>query len=331
MKKSKKLLSLVVVFALIIFCFVPIKADAKKTVKLSATSKTVEVGKTVKITISGASSVKWSVSNNLIKIEKSTKKYAKLKGVSVGTGYLKAKVGSKLFKCKITVKDNNSTSTNITNWDNDKPSNPTNDSEVTDTGVTTVVDSFDSTEAESKISATYYNMKNKVVGIFTNNYKYDVSITPKMVFYDVNGKMLDSSTDYNYCLGVGKTCALYFSNPYDSDYNYIDYAEYKVSLNVEKSYYVDLSENISVDSNVGTSSVMIEFTNKTGKKIDALQASIVYYDKNGKVIGYDYCYPKCEKANSVDVASISLPYDEITYDDIDFASYKIFINYAYQY
>ena len=99
--KNKKITSLILVFALMLSLFPSVSASAKA--KLSATSKTLTVGKTATIKITGEKSAKWSVSNGKIRIVKSTKTYAKIKAVSKGTSYLKAKVGNKTYKCKITI------------------------------------------------------------------------------------------------------------------------------------------------------------------------------------------------------------------------------------
>lgn len=95
---------------LIMLCallLLPIEANAASKVKLSATKKTMYVGKTTKITLkNNKKKVKWSVSNGKVKIVKSTKQYVKIKAVKKGTVTLKAKVGKKTYKCKITVKKN---------------------------------------------------------------------------------------------------------------------------------------------------------------------------------------------------------------------------------
>ena len=117
--KNKKITSLILVFALMLSLFPSVSASAKA--KLSATSKTLTVGKTATIKITGSKSAKWYVSNGKIRIVKSTKTYAKIKAVSKGTSYLKAKVGNKTYKCKITIIVSNSNSNNTkVNFDSKK-------------------------------------------------------------------------------------------------------------------------------------------------------------------------------------------------------------------
>ncbi|MDE7422671.1 MAG: hypothetical protein K2N51_03115 [Lachnospiraceae bacterium] len=102
--RNKRISSLFIITALIFSLLPAIPINAK--VKLNSTNKTLYVGKTTTIKINGAKkSVKWSVSNSHIRITKQTKTYAKIKGMSKGTSYLKAKVSSKTYKCKVVVKN----------------------------------------------------------------------------------------------------------------------------------------------------------------------------------------------------------------------------------
>lgn len=83
----------------------PSSANAAGKTKLNSTKKTINVGDscTVKL-LNNKKKVKWSTSNKNIRIVSKSNKQAKIKGVKKGTSYLKAKVGSKTYKCKVTVK-----------------------------------------------------------------------------------------------------------------------------------------------------------------------------------------------------------------------------------
>ena len=97
------------VILLMVIMLLPMDAQAASKAKLSASKKSVTVGQTVKISMkNNKKKVKWSVSNGKIKIVKKTNKYAKIKAVKAGKATLKAKVGKKTYKCKITVKENTS-------------------------------------------------------------------------------------------------------------------------------------------------------------------------------------------------------------------------------
>lgn len=104
---DKFMKKITILIAFLVLLLLPIDANAASKVKLSATKKTVTVGKTIKISLkNNKKKVKWSVSNSKIKIVKKTNEYVKIKAVKKGTATLKAKVGKKTYKCKITVKKN---------------------------------------------------------------------------------------------------------------------------------------------------------------------------------------------------------------------------------
>ncbi len=105
--KTKKLLTLVVIMLSFLVLF-PSSANAAGKTKLNTTKKTINIGDscTVKL-LNNKKKVKWSVSNKTIRIVSKSNKQAKIKGVKKGTSYLKAKVGSKTYKCKVTVKSKN--------------------------------------------------------------------------------------------------------------------------------------------------------------------------------------------------------------------------------
>lgn len=105
LKKTKRFLTIAAIILSVLVLF-PTTASAAGKTKLNTTKKTINVGDscTVKL-LNNKKKVKWSVSNKNIKIVSKNNKQAKIKGVKKGTSYLKAKVGSKTYKCKVTVKE----------------------------------------------------------------------------------------------------------------------------------------------------------------------------------------------------------------------------------
>ncbi len=99
--KLKRLLVAAIALCIIIGISPVIQTQA--AVKLSATQSVVGVGRNLTIKIIEADSAKWSVSNGHIKIMYKTDSYVRIKGVSSGISYLKAKVNGKMHKCKISV------------------------------------------------------------------------------------------------------------------------------------------------------------------------------------------------------------------------------------
>lgn len=117
--RNRKKISFILVLALIL-SIIPNNMVSSARPKLSEKTKTLTVGKSAKIKITGAKElVKWSVSNKHIKITKKANDSAIVKAVSKGTSNLIAEINGKSYKCKFTVKavptakpTNNPTSTN---------------------------------------------------------------------------------------------------------------------------------------------------------------------------------------------------------------------------
>lgn len=107
MKELRRMCRTLTILAVVLSFLVisPHGVNAAGKAKMNATKKTINVGGscTVKL-LNNSKKVKWSVSNRNIKIVSKSNKQVKIKGIKKGTSYLKAKVGSKTYKCKVTVK-----------------------------------------------------------------------------------------------------------------------------------------------------------------------------------------------------------------------------------
>ncbi len=99
MGKIKKIVSIVLILALAV-TMMPVNANA--AVKLNTTKKTIEVGQSVTLKVTGTTQkVTWKSSNK--KVATVTQK-GKVTGKQEGKATISAKVGKKTLKCKITVK-----------------------------------------------------------------------------------------------------------------------------------------------------------------------------------------------------------------------------------
>lgn len=99
MGKIKKIVSIVLILALAVM-MMPVNANA--AVKLNTTKKTIEVGQSVTLKVTGTTQkVTWKSSNK--KVATVTQK-GKVTGKQEGKATISAKVGKKTLKCKITVK-----------------------------------------------------------------------------------------------------------------------------------------------------------------------------------------------------------------------------------
>lgn len=295
LRKTKKLLTITAVIMMLLMVFFPETTQAAGKTKLNATNKTINVGDscTVKL-LNNKKNVKWSVSNKNIRIVSKNNKQAKIKGIKKGTSYLKAKVGSKTYKCKVAVKEKSK-----------KKSIQGIEYELQDTG-------------------------KGVVAILKNKNKYHVSLTAKIAYYR-NGKMIGTASDNNYAFEKGRTCALFFHAPYNSNYNDVDYDDYRLSVSTERgTNLVCASSKIKVTSNFGADNVSVKVKNNSGEKLEFITISCVFYDGSGNAIGYDYKSAGCKKKGSTDYLTFDFPYDE-NYETIYPRKYKIYVNDAYIY
>lgn len=293
--KVKQLLTIAIVIMLSLVVFLPSNAQAAAKTKLNVTKKTIYVGDsyTVKL-LNNTKKVKWSTSNKNIKMVSKNNKQAKIKGVKKGTSYLSAKVGKKTYKCKVTIK----------------------------------------TKSKKKtIQGIEYELQDTgkgVVAILKNKNKYHVSLTAKIAYYR-NGKMIGTASDRNYAFEKGRTCALFFHAPYNSNYQDVEYDDYKISIQVEKrTNLVYGASKIKVSSNFGVDNVSVAVKNNSGKNLEYIIIACVFYDSQGNAIGYEYHYADCKKKGSTDYLTFDFPYDE-NYDTIYPKKYKIYVNNAYIY
>lgn len=291
MNNFLKKLSFLPMVVCIILLLLPL-SDVYAAPKMNKTSVSVNIGKTTQLKVKGSSKTfKWSSANKKIATVDSK---GKVTGVSAGSTYIYAKSGNTKLKCLVKVK-------------------------------------FNQKDAKKNISIKYASCDKYTIAFVTNKNKYPVSISADMVFYNKNKKILDASSDDNYCLGSKKTCVLTFLHPYDDNKSqYIKPAKYKMTYNLSSSFYTDYSSKISCKSSLGINSAIVQVKNKGSKDLDTVHLTCVFYNKKGKVIGVESHYADCNDAKSSDVVSFSYPYDS-DYEKIIPASCKIYVNHAYQY
>ena len=292
MKKIlKKMFAFVVAVAMLLSVHPNIQASA--AVKLSATKKTIYVGESFTLNVSGTNkAIKWSSSNKSVaSVTQKGKVSAKKSGKSIIT----AKVSGKSLKCTVFVKDK-----------------------------------FSANAALKNISVDLRDTGEGVVAILKNENNTVVNIDAKMVYY-LNGKMIDTASDSNYAFESGSECALFFHAPYDNDFNNVEYDNYKITLSVEKGTNLICGQKkIDVKSNFGSDNVSAEITNNSGKDFEYIKIAIVFYNSYGEAIGHEYNYADCLTDGSVDYLSFDFPYDN-DYETIIPSSYKIYVNEAYAY
>lgn len=290
---KKRIISSLLALLLVITILVP-STNVQAAVKLNRTSLTMNVGDTSQLKINGTSKkVSWSSNKSSVA---SVNSKGKVTAKKEGTATISAKVSGKTYKCNVTVKS-----------------------------------TFSSKDAVKNIKCELQNTGKGVVALLTNKNKSAVSIEAKLVYFDNAGSMLMSTSDDVYCLEPDATCALFFIAPYDSNYDSIDYSDYKLTMSVEKSYYTKYAASqIEVTSNTGSDNITAEVINNSDYDLDTIKLSVVYYDANNNAIGYKSTYANCESSGSVDYLTFSFPHDS-DYNTIYPASYKIYVNHAYKY
>ena len=304
--KNKKITSLILVFAIMLSLFPSVSASAKA--KLSATSKTLTVGKTATIKITGSKSAKWYVSNGKIRIVKSTKTYAKIKAVSKGTSYLKAKIGNKTYKCKITIIVSNSNSNN------------------------TKVN-FDSKKAKESIETEKLIANGALFVKLKSNYKYATNVSAKCTFYDSKGTPVDYHNDSISFLEKGHTAYLKFSLP---SVSYSTYKlDYEYSEGMKYFYHSSVIDNLSLQTNYVKDEyypfIMLQVSNSGKVECSYCEVAIVYYDSNGKILDIRMEPIGEIPSGSSNTEKSYTPYDRNTYEDIVYDHYDAFITYAYHF
>lgn len=304
MSKRKAILSLFLLLSLLVINGTTTYA-AKKT-KLSATKKTVNVGDTATIKLlNNSKTVKWQTSNKNIKITKKSKKQAKIKALKKGKSVLRAKVGSKTYKCNITIKASNSTS---------------NSNE----------DNFNEKDARKNITNETFKANGYVITKSTSNYDCPTQINAKCTFYDGLGNAVDYHSDSVGFIEKGHTCYLKFREPtveytrYEVEYEYIQGMKY--------FYHKSVIDKISITENLIKSDsdnyIMITATNANPYDCYYLEVAVIYYDENNNIIDVDLA-SLSPKANSSETQKIYAPYDRNTYKDLEYSRYEVGLTYGY--
>lgn len=305
MEHKKKILYFLTLLTMLLI-LIPHSEVNAATTKMNVKSKSITVGQTVKIKLlNNNKKVKWSVSNGKIRITKKSKSYAKIKGIRKGTAYLKAKVGKKTYKCKITVKT--------------KSSNNKSNTET-----------FNASKAKKNMKITRCIANSQVVVILTSNYSVPTNIKAKCTFYDSSGNAVDYDSDSVSYLEKTNKCILTFDIPkveystYTIDYEYTEGLKY--------FYHKSIINNLSLSTNFVDDkySPYIMATVSNSAKYDCYyyQVGVIYYDKFNNIVAVD------TDGSSVDAGSsnskkLYIPYDRKTYKDIEYDHYEVFLTYAY--
>ena len=337
MEKETKKILLTAILSLAIVLSINTGATAKAKVSLSATKKTLEVGKTFTLKLkNNKSKVKWSVSNASVKIIKSSKKQAKIKAMKKGTATVKAKVGKKTYKCKVKViykkldqkqPVTDDVPTTEENKENTSASVTTEDTTetVTEEQGTQV---FSKEEALKNITCDLNDTGNGVVAILKNNNDFNVAVDANLVYY-YQKQMVGTKYNFNYCIEKGRECVLFFERAYDNTtYKYKDYDDFKVVLSVDKSKHDGYSGEISTKFDLSTDGAILEIRNTSDKTLEFINVSCVFYDNENKIIGESSHYADCKNPGSISYQTFGYPKSK-SGDTLIPSSCLVYVNHAY--
>lgn len=133
---------------------------------------------------------------------------------------------------------------------------------------------------ENSIGDTYYFLAIK------NNSTQTVSIRFNMVAYDKKNNTIGAADGSIDVLGPGEES---IGHGYFDSVKGIDHVEYDISFN-DASYYEPVVGKLEVVKSINKKNVVVTVTNKGDKPAQFVEATALFLDKNGKVIGYSTKY-----------------------------------------
>lgn len=187
-----------------------------------------------------------------------------------------------------------------------------------------------------EVNHIYYNLypvERGVICVCKNSNDFPIELEAEVVFYQ-SEKMAKIGNDWNFYLEAGRECVFFIYGDYNTTTGkYEVYDDYKVNFDVSTSIMdMKFSEckNISYKVDKGTDKMLVEFSNHASRTLNYIQATVVYYDFDGNVIGSNSTCPECTKQGTVSYETFYYPYDEQGKTIIP-ASYKLYLDYAYGY
>lgn len=151
-----------------------------------------------------------------------------------------------------------------------------------------------------------------------------------MVFYNPEGSIQSTESNYNYCFEPNSTIALKFDSYDEDNYEFQEYYSYKLNIaNVEKSLYSKYdSKNIKVTTTSESDKLIAIVKNESNYSFSSIRICVIFYDEQGNCIGYDERSPECYNSGTTDYVNLYYPQDE-EFNYITPSNYKIYVNYAY--
>ncbi len=172
----------------------------------------------------------------------------------------------------------------------------------------------------------YFLEKGSMLLFVENNNKEEVTVNATVEYYDKNNKIVDSKQNVIFVLAPLEKNVMELYEPYEK------YDNYRITIDSYKndsynSYKQDIKINHKKDDENGV--IVVDYINNSNVNLNMLVIGVVYYN-NGKIVAFNYdsaLYVKSKEKNNM---KIFYPYDNNTYEDIEFDDYEIYIIDAYK-
>ena len=165
--------------------------------------------------------------------------------------------------------------------------------------------------------------KGKLVVFATNNNKVSVDMEIEVEFYDADENLIDSANEQINAVGAQSEIAKEFwGTPEDFDH-------YKIYVDVKETSKECFVNELTSKHNDTGKQITVQVENTTETEIEFIEAAVVYY-QGETVVGYDYQLVGDIKPERSANFNLDYPYDK-NYKKVNFDSYKVFINEAYNY
>ncbi len=187
---------------------------------------------------------------------------------------------------------------------------------------------FDEAAAKNSLTYNSYVTDNGVVVIVKNNYRYTMSLHMDCLYYNSRNTLIGKNSDYCFALEPGREAALFALNPYDGNYNDVEYSRHAVEFRCEETSAMGNAGKISCQADYGADNLMVTAKNM-GQRVETTSIAVLFY-KNGRVIGYGIHYAEINSPLSTDYLQYDFPYDS-EYNSIVPDNYKVFVNSSYRY
>ena len=163
----------------------------------------------------------------------------------------------------------------------------------------------------------------RLVVIAKNNNKVAVEMEIEVEFYDANGKIVGSDTEYYFAVDPNREVA---GQMYDTPEKFDNYKIYVDAKKAEESY-TTYFDQIEVVHNNNGEEIIVQVKNNSKDVIDEMDVSVVYY-QGDKAVGIDYDMESEIKSGRSANFTFYYPEDQ-NYNEVKFDSYKVFVNEAY--